>query len=219
MFTIGCCCCTGPGKAPAWPAAVTPPGAGTPNGAVADGSMACHAHITPTREDTSNEVIGPPTGFLFLLLYRSRDTSGLASNGPRRGRHYPWCRSRWKHALPLAHDTHVGGHEQRHSTYTAYTGISLHGLGHEPEALHSTAAGIHSWQQQRKHTHSRHATRRLHRGMLQLCPWFYCSTRTTAVLLLVCIHTYIHTYIHTHRRYFQHAHFIPIVGVGKRGEY
>ena len=25
---------------------------------------------------------------------------------------------------------------------------------------------------------------------------------------------------HTHiRRYFQHAHFIPIVGVGKRGEY
>ena len=22
-----------------------------------------------------------------------------------------------------------------------------------------------------------------------------------------------------HRRYFQHAHFIPIVGVGKRGEY
>ena len=26
-------------------------------------------------------------------------------------------------------------------------------------------------------------------------------------------HTYIHTYI------FQHAHFIPIVGVGKRGEY
>ena len=29
-------------------------------------------------------------------------------------------------------------------------------------------------------------------------------------------HTYIHTYI---RRYFQHAHFIPIVGVGKRGEY
>ena len=29
-------------------------------------------------------------------------------------------------------------------------------------------------------------------------------------------HTYIHAYI---RRYFQHAHFIPIVGVGKRGEY
>ena len=26
-------------------------------------------------------------------------------------------------------------------------------------------------------------------------------------------HTYIHAY------YFQHAHFIPIVGVGKRGEY
>ena len=23
----------------------------------------------------------------------------------------------------------------------------------------------------------------------------------------------------TYRRYFQHAHFIPIVGVGKRGEY
>ena len=23
----------------------------------------------------------------------------------------------------------------------------------------------------------------------------------------------------SHRRYFQHAHFIPIVGVGKRGEY
>ena len=65
----------------------------------------------------------------LLLLYRFRDTSGLASNGPRRGRHYPWCRSRWKHALPLAHDTHVGGHEQRHSTYTAYTGSSLHGLG------------------------------------------------------------------------------------------
>ena len=64
MFTIGCCCCTGPGIAPAWPAAVTPPGAGTPNGAVVDGSMACHAHITPTREDTSNEVIGPPTAFL-----------------------------------------------------------------------------------------------------------------------------------------------------------
>ena len=68
MFTIGCCCCTGPGIAPAWPAAVTPPGAGTPNGAVADGSMACHAHITPTREDTSNEVIGPPTGFSFLVV-------------------------------------------------------------------------------------------------------------------------------------------------------
>ena len=64
VLTIGCCCCTGPGIAPAWPAAVTPPGAGTPNGAVADGSMACHAHITPTREGTSNEVIGPPTAFL-----------------------------------------------------------------------------------------------------------------------------------------------------------
>ena len=25
--------------------------------------------------------------------------------------------------------------------------------------------------------------------------------------------------IYIHRRYFQHAHFIPIVGVGKRGEY
>ena len=25
--------------------------------------------------------------------------------------------------------------------------------------------------------------------------------------------------IYTNRRYFQHAHFIPIVGVGKRGEY
>ena len=24
---------------------------------------------------------------------------------------------------------------------------------------------------------------------------------------------------YTYRRYFQHAHFIPIVGVGKRGEY
>ena len=24
---------------------------------------------------------------------------------------------------------------------------------------------------------------------------------------------------YTHRRYFQHAHFIPIVGVGKRGAY
>ena len=24
---------------------------------------------------------------------------------------------------------------------------------------------------------------------------------------------------HRNRRYFQHAHFIPIVGVGKRGEY
>ena len=29
-------------------------------------------------------------------------------------------------------------------------------------------------------------------------------------------HTYVHTYI---QRYFQHAHFIPIVGVGKRGAY
>ena len=28
-----------------------------------------------------------------------------------------------------------------------------------------------------------------------------------------------HTYKNTYRRYFQHAHFIPIVGVGKRGEY
>ena len=26
-------------------------------------------------------------------------------------------------------------------------------------------------------------------------------------------------YIYILRRYFQHAHFIPIVGVGKRGEY
>ena len=38
------------------------------------------------------------------------------------------------------------------------------------------------------------------------------------------IHTLLYvmtipTYIHTYRRYFQHAHFIPIVGVGKRGEY
>ena len=33
-------------------------------------------------------------------------------------------------------------------------------------------------------------------------------------------HTYIHTYIHTSIcRYFQHAHFIPTVGVGKRGVY
>ena len=24
---------------------------------------------------------------------------------------------------------------------------------------------------------------------------------------------------YSHRRYFQHAHFIPMVGVGKRGEY
>ena len=129
----------------------------------------------------------------LLLLYRSRNTSGLARNGPRRGRHYPWCRSRWKHALPLAHDTHVGGHEQRHSTYTAYTGISLHGLGHEPEALHSTAAGIHSWQQQRKHTHSRHATRRLHRGMLHRG-----FTALHVRLLCCCLCVYIHTYIHTY---------------------
>ena len=28
-----------------------------------------------------------------------------------------------------------------------------------------------------------------------------------------------YTYIHTVRRYFQHAYFIPIVGVGKRGAY
>ena len=32
------------------------------------------------------------------------------------------------------------------------------------------------------------------------------------------IHTLLYT-IHINRRYFQHAHFIPIVGVGKRGEY
>ena len=25
--------------------------------------------------------------------------------------------------------------------------------------------------------------------------------------------------VHTHRRYFQHAHFVPIVGVGKSGPY
>ena len=30
----------------------------------------------------------------------------------------------------------------------------------------------------------------------------------------MCDHTYVHD-----RRYFQYAHFIPIVGVGKRGEY
>ena len=30
---------------------------------------------------------------------------------------------------------------------------------------------------------------------------------------------YIHTPIIMLRRHFQHAHFIPIVGVGKRGEY
>ena len=28
-----------------------------------------------------------------------------------------------------------------------------------------------------------------------------------------------HTHTYTNRRYFQHAHFIPIVGVGKRSEY
>ena len=49
----------------AWP--VIAPYQPVPNGAVADGSMACHAHITPTREDTSNEVIGPPTGFSLLV--------------------------------------------------------------------------------------------------------------------------------------------------------
>ena len=36
-------------------------------------------------------------------------------------------------------------------------------------------------------------------------------------------HAYIHTYMAINvsvlRRYFQHAHFILIVGVGKRGEY
>ena len=31
-------------------------------------------------------------------------------------------------------------------------------------------------------------------------------------------HTHTQTHIRTYR-YFQHAHFIPIVGVGKRGEY
>ena len=31
-----------------------------------------------------------------------------------------------------------------------------------------------------------------------------------------CTHT---RHMHIHRRYFQLAHFIPIVGVGKRGEY
>ena len=32
-------------------------------------------------------------------------------------------------------------------------------------------------------------------------------------------HTPQHRHTNTVRRYFQHAHFIPIVGVGKRGEY
>ena len=28
-----------------------------------------------------------------------------------------------------------------------------------------------------------------------------------------------HIYIHTNRRYFQHAHFIPVEGLAKRGAY
>ena len=40
---------------------------------------------------------------------------------------------------------------------------------------------------------------------------------------LINIHTYIYTYIiipEECKRYFQHAHFIPVVvGVGKRGAY
>ena len=43
----------------------------------------------------------------------------------------------------------------------------------------------------------------------------YCCMHTESGVL--CIHAY--RYILLYTRYFQHAHSIPIVGVGKRGEY
>ena len=62
------------------------------------------------------------------------------------------------------------------------------------------------------------------------CEWHRMTRMTGPDCVVMCnlinkyihtyIHTYIHKYIHTYiyRRYFQHAHVIPIVGVGKRGE-
>ena len=48
----------------------------------------------------------------------------------------------------------------------------------------------------------------------------YIHTKELIIIKLLIISYYVHTNIHTrYRRYFQHAHFIPIAGVGKRGEY
>ena len=40
----------------------------------------------------------------------------------------------------------------------------------------------------------------------------------TQLILTPAIYVTMHTYIH-YSRYFPHAHFIPVVGVGKRGAY
>ena len=50
-----CCCSTGPGIPPAWPATV-PGGAGTTHGAVADRSMPFLWHMTPTWGGTNNDI-------------------------------------------------------------------------------------------------------------------------------------------------------------------
>ena len=42
-------------------------------------------------------------------------------------------------------------------------------------------------------------------------PKSFTGTRHVRSCLIIILNIY--------RRYFQHAHFIPIVGVGKRGEY
>ena len=50
--------------------------------------------------------------------------------------------------------------------------------------------------------------------MIIMMPW--CPTMITRATCCSFLRMPLQTLI---RRYFQHAHFIPIVGVGKRGEY
>ena len=51
------------------------------------------------------------------------------------------------------------------------------------------------------------------------CEWHRMTRMTGPDCAVMCNLINTHTHTHTYRRYFQHAPFIPIVGVGKRGEY
>ena len=50
--------------------------------------------------------------------------------------------------------------------------------------------------------------------------FFFLRTRVVLMLLLLYnLHYFIAILFSVYRRYFQHAHLIPVVDVGKRGEY
>ena len=52
----------------------------------------------------------------------------------------------------------------------------------------------------------------IHASWEDQCEWHRMTRMTGPDCAVMCNLINIHTYIHTYRRYFQHAHFIPIVG-------